>query len=366
MTSIAPMLKRGTVAPRWRRIACAIAAVATLASVGCNRGKRTYPTISARSPDGGNVNVHGTYNHCPQVLFVATPDHVLVGQSIGLTAFASDMDSDTLTYAWSATSGAIADAHAMMTNFRCVTRGAVAISLTVSDSACDSTTSGEVLCQSADAGAPDAGAGGAAGNSGQAGAGGQTGRGGSTGGAGGVGTGGAAGSGAGGSIGRGGTTGSGGTGASSGTGGTACLETNPPPERATDCQQCLMMNENPATDGCCPIAASDPTGFTLCQAASACMRAGGPPVGMCNVNGDSTSCYCGTNLATCDTAGKANGPCVSQITAAAGRNVITKMTDSPSAAQVLQRFGDPNYAVGRAANIHGITPFCPTECGIGQ
>ena len=49
------------------------------------------------------------------------------------------------------------------------------------------------------------------------------------------------------------------------------------------------------------------------------------------------------------------------------RNITTKTTDSPNAAQVLARQGDPNYALGRAANIYGIAGgFCPIECGIGM
>ena len=85
------------------------------------------------------------------------------------------------------------------------------------------------------------------------------------------------------------------------------------------------------------------------------------------MDGDPTSCFCGTNLATCDQTGKANGPCVSQMSAAAARNVTTMTTDSPTAAQVLSRQGDPTYALGRAANISAIAAiFCATECGIEQ
>jgi hypothetical protein len=118
-----------------------------------------------------------------------------------------------------------------------------------------------------------------------------------------------------------------------------------------------VANENPINDGCCPIMNSDSIGFTLCQAASACMRG-------CNVGGDITSCFCGTNPASCDQAGQANGPCVAQMTAAAGRNVVTMATDSPNAATVLARQGDPNFALGRASNIQvDAIGFCQVECG---
>jgi hypothetical protein len=52
------------------------------------------------------------------------------------------------------------------------------------------------------------------------------------------------------------------------------------------------------------------------------------------------------------------------MTAAAGRNVVTMATDSPNAATVLARQGDPNFALGRASNIQvDAIGFCQVECG---
>jgi hypothetical protein len=139
-------------------------------------------------------------------------------------------------------------------------------------------------------------------------------------------------------------------------------ETAPPVALAMSCLTCLNGNLNPATDGCCGI--TDATGLSLCQAASACMRTGGTTGTTCNIQGDVTTCFCGTNQATCDQTGAPNGPCVASITAAAGRNIVTGVTDMPTAAQVLARQGDPAYALGRSANIEAIAgAFCPVECG---
>jgi hypothetical protein len=167
------------------------------------------------------------------------------------------------------------------------------------------------------------------------------------------------------------TTGTGGTGGDSGAAGTggaagtACLETNPPAEIAATCQACLDASADPASDGCCAIVDIDPTGFTLCQEASACMRMGNASATKCNLEGDVTTCYCGTNQATCDVAGMPNGPCVGAMTEAAGRNVKTHTTDAPIEAQVIERLGDPAYALGRAVDIHGIAGvYCPSECGL--
>ena len=355
-----------------------IVAVSVLGLFGCNKADR-YP-ISARSADGGNVGIHGDYNRCPQVIFVATPDHVTVGRPILLMAIASDQDGDQLSYAWTATAGTISDPTAPTTSFECARNGDVTITLTVRDDSCPSATSGVVLCQPGDGGTDDGGPDGGAGGRG-GGGGGQTGTGGTTGLAG-VGGSGMAGTGPGGSggmaTGAGGSSGSTGAGGSSGNGGASsggrggssgggaagsgpCIETNPPQELAADCTACLNLNQNPITDGCCNIT-NDPLGVQLCQAASACMRTGSVSGAPCNNMGDTGTCYCGTS-GTCS-AGGANGPCVQQIAAAAGRNVVTHVTDTPTPAQTIQRYGLPDFAIGRAGNIQTVAgAFCPAECG---
>jgi hypothetical protein len=148
---------------------------------------------------------------------------------------------------------------------------------------------------------------------------------------------------------------------------SGCWETNPPPEKAAACMACLKKNkiQSAAADGCCGI--HDSVGLQLCQAVSACIRAGGPPNGNCNLAGDTTTCFCGNHQADCDIAGKANGPCVAQIAAAAGRNIETQTTDTPNAAQIMDRYGLTKFALGRATNIAAIAgALCKTECGTGM
>jgi hypothetical protein len=143
---------------------------------------------------------------------------------------------------------------------------------------------------------------------------------------------------------------------------SGCLETNPRPEKSAACQACLRQNWNgsPVNEGCCGV--DDPVGLQLCETVSACIRVSG-----CNLAGDTTTCYCGTHQATCDQVGQANGPCVAQITAAAGRQIVTKTTDKPSPAQIMERYGDTKYAQGRAANIAAIAgAYCAADCGIGK
>ncbi|HXU03820.1 MAG TPA: PKD domain-containing protein, partial [Polyangia bacterium] len=341
-----------------------LAMLAVVASFGCTKPRRTYPTINAVAPDGGGARIHGQYNHCPVVVFVASPDHASVGQPVSLTATASDEDGDPITYAWMASSGTISDANAPMTTFTCTKNGSIEITLTVADDSCSTVISGPFLCQPAeDGGVSDGGSAGASGTGGTAG-GSPTGTGGSTGGNGSMGTGGMAGTGTAGSMGsagRGGSGGAAGTTGSGGGGGTACMETNIPQAQAAACATCIAAFQT-GIEGCCTIQTSDPTGYSLCQTVSACMRSG-----TCNAMGDTQSCYCGTRPGTCDQAGQANGPCVSEVTAAAGRNVVLKKTDSPTPANVLTRYGDTDYALGRASQVHLIAGgFCANECSIGM
>ena len=147
----------------------------------------------------------------------------------------------------------------------------------------------------------------------------------------------------------------------------SCVETNARAGVAAACMTCLKKYaiESPDKDGCCGIA--DAMGRQLCDAVAACIRAGGPPVGSCNLAGDTTTCYCGKNQAGCDIEGKANGPCLTLITAAAGRNIATGTTDKPGAAEVIARYGDTKYALGRATNVAAIAgAYCKLECETGM
>jgi hypothetical protein len=147
----------------------------------------------------------------------------------------------------------------------------------------------------------------------------------------------------------------------------ACIETNTRAGIAAACMACLEKNaiEGPEKDGCCGI--KDPMGKQLCDAVAACMRAGGPPVGSCNVAGDTSKCYCGTNQAGCHLDGRPNGPCATLVTAAAGRNIETGTTDKPNGTDIIHRYGDVKYALGRASNIAAIAgAYCKIECETGM
>jgi hypothetical protein len=286
----------------------------------------------------GQVAINGRFDQCPFITgFTATALTAPVGGTITVGVNATELDpGDTIAYSWTNSApgiGTLAPTNAATGVFTCNAAGSASLSVTVTDGICGDTRMDAIpITCTGGTGGSGGGAAGAPGGSG------------------------------GGEAGAPGGSGGGAAGAPGGSGGTECIETNPPAAIAAACDACLDMNQNPTTDGCCNIT-SDPTGFSLCQAASACMRSGIVNGADCNVDGDTGTCYCGTST-TCSSGG-ANGPCVAEITAAAGRNTVTQTTDSPTPGQILMRFGAPEFALGRASGIHGVAgAVCPAECGI--
>jgi hypothetical protein len=82
----------------------------------------------------GNVDVDGSFNFCPVITSAsATPSQAAVGESINVTASAIDPDDDPLTYGWSATEGTFADASAPSTTYTCTVGGEQVVTIAVDD-----------------------------------------------------------------------------------------------------------------------------------------------------------------------------------------------------------------------------------------
>ena len=137
-----------------------------------------------------------------------------------------------------------------------------------------------------------------------------------------------------------------------------------PPGQADLCsatpEGCLNCDRS--TDGCQDIA--DAADRASCQNLYACLVApthpGSMVPGACITMGDPLACWCGTRPMTCtssnDPATQANGPCLTEIFAAA------KSTD---AAVINLRLINPSYPVGRAMNLAICRGnYCPQACSI--
>ena len=109
------------------------------------------PIECREGPKTGSVLVNGVINVCPQIDgLTATPTEIFVGSSVALVATAHDTDGgpSVLTYAWTASSGALADAASASTRFTCTSPGTATIGLVVSDgdAGCNDTSSVTVTC----------------------------------------------------------------------------------------------------------------------------------------------------------------------------------------------------------------------------
>ena len=82
----------------------------------------------------GTLMIDAEFNLCAELIAPAvSSSQALVGQSIALTAQATDEEGDTIAYLWTATGGAIGDQNAAATTYTCEVEGAHMISLEISD-----------------------------------------------------------------------------------------------------------------------------------------------------------------------------------------------------------------------------------------
>ena len=89
---------------------------------------------SGPTPESGTIVVNGTTSACPTIDAISvTPANVVVGGSLTLTAAARGPNGGGLTYAWSATSGSLANATSSIATFTCTAAGTPAVTVTVTD-----------------------------------------------------------------------------------------------------------------------------------------------------------------------------------------------------------------------------------------
>ena len=85
----------------------------------------------------GSIQIKGRVSDCPTITsFVVNPQRLHVGESGELRGLATDPDSANLSFAWTASSGVVADSTVAVTTFRCSEEGTAMLTLTVSDGSC--------------------------------------------------------------------------------------------------------------------------------------------------------------------------------------------------------------------------------------
>gem|GEM_PF-3193035 len=122
------------------------AGAVALASVTLNCG-------AGEDRGDGDVIVEGEVNRCPTVSMVVSPLSAEIGNTIDLSASATDADGHAVTYAWSVSEGTIADPSAASTVYTCTTAGSFGLQLVVDDGYdCDVTRVAQIECTEHDDG----------------------------------------------------------------------------------------------------------------------------------------------------------------------------------------------------------------------
>jgi len=113
--------------------------------------------MQCRGPmNSGTVSVMGGFNNCPAITsYSASPAVLSEGASIAVSVSASDVDSNPLFYAWSATTGNFGNASAANTSYTCTMTGSVTLTVDVSDGMCDTVVQVPITCVPFCTGRPD-------------------------------------------------------------------------------------------------------------------------------------------------------------------------------------------------------------------
>jgi acid phosphatase len=132
---------------------------AGLATFSIKAGTTTQVPVlisCSEQPGTGSAAINGTVNTCPTVTGIsASPSQVTTGNSLTVSGTAVDPDgigpdggASTLTYSWTATSGALANASSANATFTCSQAGTATLTLSVSDgdAQCASHQSVTVTC----------------------------------------------------------------------------------------------------------------------------------------------------------------------------------------------------------------------------
>ena len=119
-----------------RTVFATAVACSTLLLATCSDDPAAVASCHFRSGNG-SLQIKGRISDCPTITsFVVNPQRLRVGESSELRGVAKDPDSANLSFAWTASSGVVADSAAAATSFRCSEEGTAILTLTVSDGSC--------------------------------------------------------------------------------------------------------------------------------------------------------------------------------------------------------------------------------------
>jgi hypothetical protein len=122
--------------------------MATLAASSCSSAEPTTVAWCHQQAGLGTVVVGGRFVSCPEISsYEVSPLRLAPGQTGTLSGSAKDVDTNNLSYSWSAESGVVADPHAAVTNFMCKGgEGIVKLTFVVSDGRCQDAVEAAIDC----------------------------------------------------------------------------------------------------------------------------------------------------------------------------------------------------------------------------
>jgi hypothetical protein len=95
----------------------------------------------------GAVSFRGRFATCPEITsYEVAPLRLGPGETAQLSGTATDVDTDKLSYAWSAESGTVGDSNSANTTYQCNALGIITLTLVVSDGSCQDVVEAAVEC----------------------------------------------------------------------------------------------------------------------------------------------------------------------------------------------------------------------------
>ena len=126
----------------------ALVSLLALPTSSCSSEPNTIPWCHGQQVGLGSVNVGAHFVSCPEITsFAVTPLRLSPDQTATLSGTAKDIDSNNLSFSWSAESGTVTDSQAAVTTYRCQGgEGIVKLTFIVSDGQCQDAVEAVIDC----------------------------------------------------------------------------------------------------------------------------------------------------------------------------------------------------------------------------
>ena len=125
-----------------------LALLTWLGTMGCSSADQPNTIPWCHDTYGlGAVNVGARFASCPEITgYEVLPIRLAPGETARLSGKATDIDSTNLAFAWSASSGTVADPNSATTTYRCDRDGIIKLTFIASDGTCQDVVEAAIDC----------------------------------------------------------------------------------------------------------------------------------------------------------------------------------------------------------------------------